>query len=143
MAKRSLPALPPVNESRSRQLESPRHLKITIPGIACFIVLCVAFFAWFGSPATVHAGSHLSRLVTSRGWRDCAFLFVAGAGIACFGEKEYGMFPPTSLRWLFMVFGVFIMGISTIWMHSLTKLWTRDSSAFVLPMVQVGERGKA
>ena len=43
------------------------------------------------------------------------------------------MFPPTSLRWLFIVFGVFIMAVSTAWMHSLTNALTPNSSASLLP----------
>ena len=72
-------------------------------------------------------------MAIGRAWLYSSLLFVAGAGTACFGDQEYGMFPPTSLRWLFIVLGIFIMAVSSAWMHALTKTWTRDSSAVLLP----------
>ena len=103
-------------------------MKITILGGVFFIVLGVAFFAWFGGPPTIQPS-----MAIGRAWLYCSLLFVAGAGTACFGDQEYGMFPPTSLRWLFIVLGIFIMAVSSAWMHALTKTWTRDSSAVLLP----------
>jgi hypothetical protein len=106
-------------------------MKITVVGIAVFLVLVIVFFVWFGGPPTAIEDSVMTRRGISRSWFYCAVLFVAGAGTACFGEKEYGMFPPTSLRWLFIVFGIFIMGVSAAWMHSLTKAYTRETSAYL------------
>ena len=112
-------------------------MKITIVGIIAFLVLVVAFFAWFGGPPTLPEASHMTRHGFGRSWLYCSILFVVGAGTACFGDKEYGMFPPTSLRWLYIVFGVFIMLVSTAWMHSLAKTWGRSSSAYILPTPEI------
>jgi hypothetical protein len=117
-------------------------VKITVPGITAFLVLVVAFFAWFGGP-TLPDDSSMTRRGFGRSWLHCSILFVVGAGTACFGDKEYGMFPPTSLRWLYVIFGVFIMVISTAWMHSLAKTWARNSSASQLPTAQTHWTGNA
>jgi hypothetical protein len=111
-------------------------MKITGIGIVVFLVIVVAFFAWFGGPPTLPDDSYMTRGGIGRSWLYCSLLFIAGAGTACFGDKEYGMFPPASLRWLFIVLGAFIMVVSTAWMHSLTETWARGSSAFLLPTPQ-------
>ena len=97
-------------------------MKISVHGIVFFIVLVASFFAWFGGPPTDPGDYQLSRRGIGRAWFYCALLFVTGAGMACFGDKEYGMFPPTSLRWLVIAFGVGIMVVSTAWMHSMIKV---------------------
>ena len=104
------------------------YMKISVIGIVIFLVLGIAFFAWFGGPPSVPADSYLSHRGTTRAWFYCSILFLTGAGTACFGDKEYGMFPPTSLRWLFIVLGVFIMAASAAWMHSLTSFWSEGKS---------------
>ena len=109
------------SESHSSDRRLHPNVKITVLGTVFFIVLVAAFFAWFGVPPTIAGDFHLSRRGISRAWFYCSLLFVTGAGTACFGDKEYGMFPPTSLRWLVIAFGVLIMVISTAWMHSMIK----------------------
>ena len=96
-------------------------MRITIPGILIFLALVVGFFLWVGGPPKL-SDDYDSRYAlrrVNRAWFYCAVLFVAGAGTACFGDKEYGMFPPTSLRWLFIIFGALIMLAAAAWMHSL------------------------
>ena len=112
----------------------PEHpnVKITVFGIAIFLVLGIAFFVWFGGPPSLPDDSYMSHRGTTRAWFYCSILFLTGAGTACFGDREYGMFPPTSLRWLFIVFGVFIMAASAAWMHSLTSVWGGGKSASLL-----------
>jgi len=102
-------------------------VNITVPGIVVFTVLVVAFFAWAGGPPTMPDDYYMTRRAL-RFWFYCSLLFVAGAGTACFGDKQYGMFPPTSLRWLFIIFGVFIMAVSTVWIYSLVKARTSHGS---------------
>ena len=108
-------------------------MKFTLPGIVCFIVLVAAFFAWFGGPPTLPDEFPITRRGIGRAWFSCSLLFVAGAGTACFGDKEYGLFPPASFRWLFIVVGIVVMGVTAAWMHSLIQAWTRNASAFLLP----------
>ena len=108
-------------------------MKITLPGTVCFIVLVVAFFAWFGGPPTLPDEFPITRRGIGRAWFHCSLLFVTGAGTACFGEKEVGLFPPISLRWLFIAVGIAIMGVTTVWMHSLIQAWTHHASAFLFP----------
>lgn len=112
---------------------SAHSMKITVIGIVAFLVLVVAFFAWFGGPPVLQDDPSMSAPRIVRAWFYCSVLFLAGAGTACFGDKEYGMFPPTSLRWLFIVFGVVIMAVSATWMHSLTKAWAARSGVFLSP----------
>lgn len=68
--------------------------------------------------------SSMARRGATRAWFQCGLLFVGGAATACFGDKEYGLFPPTSLRWLFIIFGVVIMAVSGLWMHALKEAWS-------------------
>ena len=98
-------------------------MKITIPGILVFIVLVVGFFVWVGGPPKLShdLDSRYARRRINRAWFYCAVLFVAGAGTACFGDKEYGMFPPTSLRWLFIILGALIMLAAAAWMLSVRE----------------------
>lgn len=123
---------------------STRNVKITIIGIIVFLVLVVVFFAWFGGPPTFPDASSMTRRGIGRSWLYCAILFVAGTGTACFGDKDYGKFPPTSLRWLFIVFGVLIMVVSAAWMHLLTKTPSRSPSALLPPtFINFNETGNA
>jgi hypothetical protein len=105
-------------------------MKITLPGILIFLFLVVGFFLWFGGPQRLPQDSILSQSRVTKAWLYCSLLFVAGAGTACFGDKEYGMFPPTSLRWLFIVIGTFIMVATSAWMHSLRTV-VHDNAASV------------
>src|SRR5689334_6052089 len=102
-------------------------MKITFSGILVFLLLVIAFFAWFGCPPLSD-----NSLVLLGGafmeWLRCSTLFVIGAGIACFGEKEYCMFPPVSLRWLFIAFGAIIMFVAAMGMH-LMRPEAEDASA--------------
>jgi hypothetical protein len=113
-------------------------VKITVVGIVVFLVLVVAFFAWFGGPPTIPDASSMTHRGVFRAWFYCSLLFVSGAGTACFGEREYGMFPPTSLRWLFIVVGFLVMAASTAWMHVLTEAWKSDMSANLSPVHESG-----
>ena len=97
-------------------------MKITLVGILVFVALVVTFFALVGHPPKLHYAYNAAGPDLYRSWFYCWALFVAGAGVACFGDKEYGMFPPTSLRWLFILLGVFMMIVSSAWMHGLTTL---------------------
>jgi hypothetical protein len=117
-----------MEENPRQQIPGP-FMKITLVGIVVFLVLAVAFLAWFGGRPISPDDSSMTQRGIMRSWFYCSLLFIAGAGTACFGDKEYGMFPPTSLRWLFIVFGMAIMGISIAWMHSLVKAWADREGA--------------
>jgi hypothetical protein len=94
-------------------------MKITVLRILCFVVLVSAFFAYFGFDIP-ERGRSVTRIDDS--WFYCAALFVVGAGCASFGDQEIGMFPPTSLRWLYVVVGVIIMAASAAWMTSIDQI---------------------
>ncbi|MGV3531640.1 MAG: hypothetical protein ACO1QR_04665 [Chthoniobacteraceae bacterium] len=98
-------------------------MKITLTGILIFIALVVGFFLWIGGVPDTESTSHMARRGASRAWFQCGLLFVGGAATACFGDKEYGLFPPTSLRWLFIVLGVLVMLISGLWMQTMKEAW--------------------
>lgn len=118
-------------------------MKITLPAILIFLVIVIGFFLWFGGPQRLPADSILSQRRVTKAWLYCSLLFVAGAGTSCFGDKEYGMFPPTSLRWLFIIFGAFIMVVSAIWMHSLRTAAYGDAALFSPPNAQLHATGNA
>ncbi len=117
-------------------------MKITLIGVLVFLAIVVGFFWWFGGPPVLEGDSSMTERGLARSWVYCALLFVGGAGTACFGEKEYGMFPPTSLRWLFIVFGAIIMGISAAWMHSLKVARPEGTGAFAPPARAIVQRGR-
>lgn len=100
-------------------------MKITIPGTLIFLVLVAAFFVWFGGPPDFHQELPDVQAGIERSWGYSAILFITGAGTACFGDKEYGMFPPASLRWLFIAMGILIMIAGVAWMHAITRSWPR------------------
>ena len=110
-------------------------MKITILGIAVFLVVIIAFFGWLAAPWTLPDGdSYVVHHGLVRAWLSCSILFVAGAGTACFADKQYGLFPPTSLRWLFIVLGAFIMVVSAALMHLIMTSWAhgvRDSAVIL------------
>ena len=114
-------------------------MKLTIPGILVFLVLVVGLFVWVGGPPQLpdDSDSRYARRRINRAWFYCAVLFVAGAGTACFGDKEYGMFPPTSLRWLFIIFGALIMLAAAAWMHSLRTAITGNEHVSLSPRYQL------
>jgi drug/metabolite transporter (DMT)-like permease len=94
-------------------------MKITIAGVVVFVVLVAAFFLWFGGPQKLPAGVRTPAKPRDQNWFYCAALFVVAAVTACFGDKEFGMFPPTSLRWLFIIVGALMMIVSALWMNSI------------------------
>lgn len=47
----------------------------------------------------------------------------------CFGDHEYGMFPPASLRWLFMVAGTLAMVAGGLWMQAQSQAWALPMEA--------------
>lgn len=98
-----------------------RNMKITIQSSLLFLLLVTGFFLWFGGPQKLPPGSVLSQHHFTRVWIYCSLLFVVSAGTACFGDKEYGMFPPASLRWLFIIVGVLAMVAAVLWMHSIRE----------------------
>jgi len=94
--------------------------KITPLRLLIFAVLVAGFLARFGYwPAHVPRDSYFDRRRIARAWFACASLFCAGAGLACFVEREFGMFPPTSLRPFIIAGGVALMLVAVVWMHSL------------------------
>src|SRR5688572_18402427 len=108
-------------------------MKITAAGVIAFVLLVGAFFWWSGKMPFSDEASDIIRIEAGDAWFHCAALFVAGAGSACFGDKEYGMFPPTSLRWLYIVCGVLVMVGSGIWMYSMKTAWAEKRTAFAAP----------
>jgi len=106
--------------------------KITPLRILIFAVLVAGFLMWFGYwPAHVPRDSYFDRRRISTAWIACASLFCAGAGLACFAEREYGMFPPTSLRAFIIAGGVALMLVAVLWMHSLRAAFLPTLSAGV------------
>ena len=96
------------------------NFHVTAPRLLVFAALVGAFFWWFGFwPGEVPRGEYFSHRRVTRAYFACATLFVVAAAIACFGEHEYGMFPPTSLRPVLIVLGALLMLAAVAWMHSL------------------------
>lgn len=105
-------------------------IRVTPLRLVVFAALVAAFFAWFGYwPADVSRVEYFSPRRVARAYLACAALFVAAAGLACFGEYEYGLFPPTSLRPVLIGFGGFVMLVAVIWMHSLSSAVPRRDLA--------------
>src|SRR5687767_12502276 len=103
-------------------------MRITLFGALVFIALLIGYFYWAGNVPSMAEESLGTRRGYDRAWFYCSALFAVGAGNACFGDKQYGMFPPTSLRWLFVLLGVLLMTASVMWMHSLREMWSRPDA---------------
>jgi len=97
-------------------------MRFTLITIIIFIASVVGFFFFFGPPISPDPDSLLSQRGVKRAWMYCSLLFIVGTATACFGDKQYGLFPPASLRWLFIVSGGAIMVASAAWMHSLQSI---------------------
>lgn len=97
-------------------------MRFTLPTLLIFAVVISGFFLIFGLPVDLDSDSPLSQRRINRAWLYCSLLFVSGTVTACFGDKQYGLFPPVSLRWAFILFGGFIMIASVAWMYSLQTL---------------------
>ena len=92
---------------------------ITPQRLIVFLVLGGAFFWWCGFwPGDIPRDDYFDRRRIMRAWFACSALFLGGAATACFGEHQYGLFPPTSLRPLLMVIGAITMLVAVVWMHS-------------------------
>ena len=80
---------------------------------ALFIVLLAAFFVWatiaIPTPAVNRAAGY------------CAIVYIGGAWLLCFGDFEYGLFPPKSLRPLFVIGGIALMAIAIALVHLLEQ----------------------
>jgi hypothetical protein len=103
-------------------------LRITPLRILSFAAFLAVFFLWFGYwPADVPREEYFFHRRIVRAYFSCAALFVAATGLACFGDQQYGMFPPTSLRPILIVLGALLMLASAAWMHSLRTAYTRPT----------------
>ena len=80
---------------------------------ALFIVLLAAFFVWatiaIPTPAVNRAAGY------------CAIVYIGGAWLLCFGDFQYGLFPPKSLRPLFVIGGIALMAIAIALVHLLEQ----------------------
>src|SRR5437879_3867617 len=93
---------------------------ITPLRLAVFIALAIGFFWWCGFwPADIPRYDYFDRRRIFKAWLACSALFLGGAATACFGEQDYGLFPPTSLRPLLIFFGLLVMAAAVVWMHSI------------------------
>lgn len=102
-------------------------MKFSVLGAVVFVVLVAGFFWWFGGPGGLSDNPEFSMpAATRRAWFYCSLCFVGSAGTACFGDKQYGLFPPASLRWLFILGGIVGMAIGVLWMHGLSIVFDRQ-----------------
>jgi hypothetical protein len=100
-------------------------LRISPLRLLVFAALVAGFFVWFGYwPADVPRDRHLYFGRITRIYLVCSVLFVFATSLACFGEHEYGMFPPTSLRPVLIILGAILMLAGTVWMHSLRQAYS-------------------
>jgi hypothetical protein len=122
------PAQPGTESPVPMQLEIG-ILRVTPLRLLLFAALVAGFFLWFGYwPADVPRDEYFSHRRVGSTYFWCAALFVSATGLACFGEQEYGMFPPTSLRPVLIVLGAVLMLAAATWMHSLRSAYTRPAA---------------
>ena len=96
------------------------NFSVTPLRLGIFLVLAAAFFWWCGLwPGDILRYDSFDRQRILRGWFGCSALFLGGAATACFGEHQYGLFPPTSLRPWLIVLGVLLMVAAGVWMRSI------------------------
>ena len=106
-------------------------MRITLFGALVFIALLIGYFYWAGNVPSMAEESLGTRRGYDRAWFYCSALFAVGAGNACFGDKQYGMFPPTSLRWLFVLRARFRYGM--FWPEVDSCFWVMPRTASPSP----------
>jgi hypothetical protein len=79
-----------------------------------FVALLVAFVAW-----TISATPHLPGVDRAVGY--CSIVYIGGALLLCFGDFQYGLFPPKSLRPIFIIGGGALMILAVALVYSLQR----------------------
>jgi hypothetical protein len=86
-------------------------MKLSVRTIVIFILLGVGSFYWF---VLAEPSDGMPNHFT-KAW----IVFMTGAAIACFADKQYGMLPPVFLRWLFILVGSLLMISILLWSYSI------------------------
>lgn len=98
---------------------------------AVLLAVCLGLFAMAGGffPPESHLGLEGVPARAGRSWLICVAMFVAGAVSATLVDHQIGMMPPTSLRPVYVVGGILLMGASAGWYRSLLWTWTEQMGA--------------
>lgn len=94
------------------------------------LVALLVVFALLGgfTPPWIHLGLEPGSL-PGRPWLSCVLMFVAGAGMSTVVDHWVGMVPPSNLRLLYVIGGVFLMTASVLWYRSMLTSWAMTSGA--------------
>jgi hypothetical protein len=79
-----------------------------------FVILLAAFFVWASMATPSMPGAY-------RVLGYCTIIYVFGAILLCFGDFQYGLFPPKSLRPLFVIGGGALMALAVALVCSLQR----------------------
>jgi hypothetical protein len=87
------------------------------------LIACVGLF-WllggFGLPGVAEAGYHSPQRVT-RAWFYCILMFLGGAVSVSVVDHHIGNLDRSSLRFLYVILGVLLMGGSYLWLRTLRE----------------------
>ena len=98
------------------------EFNFSLPRLA-ILIACVGLF-WllggFSLPGVAEAGYHGPQRVT-RAWIYCILMFLGGAVSVSVVDHHVGNLDRSSLRFLYVILGVLLMGGSYLWLRTLRE----------------------
>lgn len=88
------------------------------------------YLGGFTPPHVVEAGYSQGQF--NRVWMLMLLLYCSGAMAVTVVEHEVGLFPPTSLRFLYVILGLILMGAAVGWLVSSRQAIEKQSVSVVM-----------
>lgn len=86
--------------------------------VVCLVALLAIYYFLGGFTRLDTRGTDYSIGQFNRVWSYMMLLYCSGAISITLVDHEIGMFPPTSLRFLYVILGLILMGASVTWLVS-------------------------
>ena len=96
-----------------------------------FLLVFLVIFALMGGFTPPFQGQEvemLSRRAT-RAWITCILMFVTGAAMTTVVDHWVGMMPPSNWRPLYMILGILLMVVATVWYRAMLAGWSQQTPA--------------
>ena len=96
-----------------------------------FLLACLVVFALLGGFTPPFQGEEVemfSRKAT-RAWMTCILMFVTGAAMTTIVDHWVGMMPPSNWRPLYMILGILLMIVATVWYRAMLAGWATQTPA--------------
>lgn len=98
-----------------------------------FLLGFVVVFALLGgfTPPFQDGGAEMGALARRayRAWFICILMFVTGAAMTTVVDHWVGMMPPSNWRPLYMILGILLMIVATVWYRAMLAGWAMQTPA--------------